>query len=163
MRAGEPLLAVALVLLPVVPSFAFDTLLDDSRSPRQQLQAEFEWTEDRLRAGARESRLFQMQARVNGVEYRLDTSAHVGQRVRIFLEFPRDTAGLDLGSDASIGWRARGNFADGAVEQGGRALVFDGLLETAELHAVLDYTVTLDARDLTGPLRLAPQFVLETQ
>ena len=152
--------AAALLAVLAAP-VAAQTVLDDTASPRQQVAASFEWVEERPRPGVAAARLFLLQAQVNGVEYRLDTQAHQGQRVRIFLEFPRATAGLDHGRGALLGWRARGPFADGAVEQGGRSLVFEGVLDGPELRVDLDFTVTLDARDLTGPLQLAPLFVLE--
>ncbi len=156
------LLVALLLSLMAVQVRAETVVLDDSASPRQQISTEFRWLVERLDTNAPEDELFRLRGVVSGLEYRLDTSGFIGRRARIYLLFPEDTPGIERGGDARLSWRSRGVFTDGAVTQGERALVFDGVVESAQMSDTLDLTIDLDARALGGPFRLAPRFVLET-
>lgn len=157
--------AAALAFLCALPAGAAAQIavLDDSESPRQQVLATFDWVVDDVAGTTDLDALLRQRADVNGVQYRFDTSGFVGLPVRIFLEFPRDVTGLDRGGSAMLQWRTRGNFIAGTVRQGERVLVFDGVVPSPRMSDVFDFVVTIDVRDVTGPLRLAPRFVLETQ
>lgn len=157
-------LALFCLLLASVHTQAETVVLDDSASPRQQASAIFEWVVERLDASAATDHLYEQRALVSGLEYRLDTARFVGLPVRIYLHFPRNTPGLDQGGAARLSWRTRrGVLTAGAAAQGERALVFDGVVESPLIGETLDFTILLDVRDITGPFRLAPRFVLETQ
>ena len=156
---------VAALCLPLLTlqARAETVVLDDSASPRQQVSAGFEWVVPAPGANPEADDLFRLRAVVSGLEYRLDTSAFTGRAVRIYLHFPRNTAGLDTGGSARLTWRTRRVLTPGSASQGERPLVFDGVVDSALISETFDFTIDLDVRDVTGPFRLAPRFVLETQ
>ena len=100
---------------------------------------------------------------VDDVEVRLDTSAYVGRRARIFLMLPDLISGLDSTEGVTLRWRARGDFLAGHTTPGQRALLFEGVIEDEVTSDVLSYTLELDARHLTGVLRLEPVFEIEVE
>ncbi len=150
---------LSLLAAPVAPA---GEILDDSASPRQQFELRLSWARidpfsDDIAAVNR------VIGHVDDVEVRLDTSAYVGRRARIFLMLPDLISGLDSTEGVTLRWRARGDFLAGHTTPGQRALLFEGVIEDEVTSDVLSYTLELDARHLTGVLRLEPVFEIEVE
>ena len=137
-------------------------ILDDSQSPRQQYEIEFRWEESgdvfQLDANA----LNTMTGVLRDVEVRLDTRAFQGQPAQIFLRIPEQINGLGDSAGFRINWTTRGVLASGSTTPGNRALIFDGVIESPLIIDFFNFNMDLDARHLTGVLRLEPIYDIET-
>jgi len=100
-------------------------------------------------------------AELKAAELRFDVSRHIKSRVHIYLAMPTLVKGLRGTSGLRVEWLARGQFQAGSVSPGTRALVFAGLVTSAELVGQFDFTLTIDARSLQGPLGFDPAFEIE--
>lgn len=137
-------------------------VLDDSGSPRQQFEVHLNWA-DVDPFSDDPSALSRVVGHIDDVEVRLDTSAYVGRRARIFLMLPDLISGLDSTEGVQLSWRARGDFLAGHTTPGQPALLFEGVIEDKVTSDVLSYDLELDARHLTGVLRLEPVFEIEAE
>jgi|GEM_PF-1986545 len=112
-------------------------------------------------AGLSSEQLNTLVAELKAAELRFDMSRHLKSRVRIYLAIPTLVKGLRGTSGLRVDWLARGSFQAGSASPGSRALVFEGLVTTAELVEQFDFTLTIDARSLQGPLGFDPAFEIE--
>lgn len=152
--------ALALALcIAAFPAAAAPKRLDDRGSPRSVVNVESRWLHSG--EGLTPEQLNAMVATVTNLEFRLDTSAYVGKRARIYLVIPEVVQGLRSPSGMRVEWTSRGNFLAGAALPGQRTLVYDGLVQRPSLHEALDLSVYLDARYLERGLRFDPVFEID--
>ena len=78
--------------------------LDDSLSPRQQLDLDLQWKYQNRLEQLDEAQFQAMFGQPRKVEIRLNTSASVGQRARISLLMPVEIRFLYYPSSLSISW-----------------------------------------------------------
>jgi hypothetical protein len=140
-------IAVAQLALPAVAQLA---RLDDSASPRAQVQADF----------GRATPLDARTARVSlgRVEYRLATQAYVGQRARVFYVVPPHIPGLRTPAGLTVEWRGGSLFAPGQAQPGQRVPVWTGVVRGPWLHDSQDLSFVLDMRALYLPGRMPLSF-----
>lgn len=137
------------------------TRLDDSASPRARVDVTSRWLH--TREGLTDpAQLNAMVAEVRNLEVRLNTSAFVGKRGRIYLALPAFTTGLQSASGMRVEWQTRGTLMAGTALPGTRSVVYDGPITKAYLADFLDFSLFLDARYLQGGLRFEPVFEIET-
>lgn len=156
MRAAALALAFALA---ATASAAAPKKLDDRGSPRSLVNVESRWLHSG--EGLSPEQLNAMVATVTNLEFRLDTSAYVGKRARIYLVIPEFVQGLRSSAGMRVEWTSRGSFLSGAALPGQRTLVYDGLVQRPTLHEALDLSVYLDARYLERGLRFDPAFEID--
>lgn len=137
-------------------------VLDDSRSPQQTYNVQLQWAHQGDLSGLSRQEFQKLVAEVPDVEVRLDTSKYVGQDVRIFLALPVQIGGLASSDGFTLTWKTRGLFYSGSTTPGYRALIFKGKLDTSQLIGFFNFTLNLDASRLTGKLRYAPIYEIET-
>lgn len=126
-------------------------VLDDSQSPRQQLNLVFEWAENRSDLYSLSADQFnRLKARIDNAEVRLNTRNFQGQPVRIFIRLPEQIKGLGNSAGFRLEWQTRGNLLPGYTTPGNRALIFEGLIDTALLVEFFSFTMHLDARQMSG-------------
>ncbi|GER21354.1 hypothetical protein [Variovorax boronicumulans] len=116
--------------------------LDDSTSPRNQIEARIEDSPLVARQGPT------MQVRFGRIEYRLATAAHMGRRARIFYVVPPLINGLRAPVGMQVHWRDGRLFADGSARPGERRPVWNGVVREAWMNDSLDMSLELDARQL---------------
>ena len=154
---------VAALIVACLASFATAaaTRLDDSASPRARVDVSPRWlhTGEGLTDPAR---LNAMVAEVRNLEVRLNTSAFVGKRGRIYLTVPAFTVGLQSPSGLRVEWRTRGTLMAGSALPGTRSVVYDGPITKALLADFMDFSLFLDARYVQAGLRFEPVFEIET-
>jgi hypothetical protein len=152
-------LALALLATLALPAPAA-TRLDDSASPRARIDITPRWQfDDGELAGT--SRLHAMVAEAKGVEIRLNTSAYVGKRGRIYLVLPEFISGLRSPDAMRVEWRSRGLFQPGTLLPGARALLYDGPISKPQTGDTLDFTIQFDSRYMAGGLRFDPVFEID--
>lgn len=133
--------------------------LDDRASPRSVVNTQSRWLHSGEGLTAEQSNA--MVATIPNLEFRLDTSAYVGKRARIYLVIPDAVQGLRASSAMRVEWTSRGSFLPGSALPGQRTLVYDGPVQRASLHEALDLSVYLDARYLDAGLRFDPTFEID--
>lgn len=153
-------LAAAAAMLAALAASAAPIRLDDSASPRRQLDLQPRWLHEEAEIGSPE-RLNALVASVPAVEVRLNTAAHVGKRGRIFLVMPPLVPGLASSNALRLQWRTRGLFQDGSALPGEKRLLYDGPITQPAMIEHFDFSVHFDARHQAGPLRFDPAFELE--
>ena len=156
--------ATALALALVVAASAAAAApkrLDDHASPRSVVNVESRWVH--AGEGLNPQQLNAMVATIPNLEFRLDTSAYVGKRARIYLVIPEFVQGLQAPSGMRVEWTARGSFTAGAALPGQRVLVYDGMIQRPALQESLDLSVFLDARHIERALRFDPTFEIDVQ
>lgn len=152
--------ALALVLtLATLPALAAPKRLDDRASPRSVVNVESRWLHSAEGLSLEQTNA--MVATVPNLEFRLDTSAYVGKRARIYLVLPDFIPGLRSPSGMRVEWTSRGAFLGGSALPGQRTLVYDGLVQRPQMHESLDLSVFLDARYLERGLRFDPTFEID--
>ena len=166
-RAIIPKFCVVTGLALFCISIAFSTampgdILDDTLSPRQQYTMQFHWVHKERPSRLNRSEYFLQRARIPNVEVRLDTSGYTGQSARIYLKLPEQIEGLAGIAGFLLTWATRGMFLSGEVRPGGRALIYDGIVETSVMSDFFSFTVNVDADEMTGTLRYAPVYEIET-
>jgi hypothetical protein len=150
--------AIAL-MLAAAPALAAPKRLDDRGSPRSIVNVESRWLHSG--EGLSPEQLNAMVATVTNLEFRLDTSAYVGKRARIYLVIPECVQGLRSPSGMRVEWKPRGSFLAGSALPGQRVLVYDGLVQRPTLNEAFDLSVYLDARYLERGLRFDPTFEID--
>jgi hypothetical protein len=151
--------AVAILVLAAPLAFAAPKRLDDRASPRSQVNVESRWLHSG--EGLNAEQLNAMVATIANLEFRLDTSAYVGKRARIYLVIPEFVQGLRGPGGMRVEWTTRGQFMSGAALPGQRTLVYDGPIQRPSMQESLDLSVYLDARYLERGLRFDPAFEID--
>lgn len=152
-------LAVVLVITLVQPVPA--ELLDDSLSPQQQLNLNFDWKDPLYSGPANDSNFTAVEARAYNVETRLNTAKYLGKRARIFLGLPINVRGLRNPDSLRMSWTTNGLFSDGSVTPGNRQLIYQGTITENVMRDNFNFTFDMDGRDLNQTLRLEPVYEIE--
>lgn len=135
--------------------------LDDSLSPRQDVDVIIDWRHRDNLENLDEEQLNALSATARGVEVRLNTAQYLGRRARIYLVLPVVIRGLDDPGGLRLSWTTHGVFADGTVTPGTRALLFDGVIDRQVMIDILDFTLDLDARTFSEPVNFEPEYEIE--
>jgi hypothetical protein len=135
--------------------------LDDSLSPRQQVNIDLEWKHRNSPDELDEKEFNAVIAHARNIDTRLDTSGFVGRKARIFLELPVQVRGLNNPERLLLTWTTSGLFQDGEVTPGNRRLIFEGRITAAVMRDIFNFTFEADARFLTQSLRLEPVYEIE--
>ncbi len=154
-------LLVCWLCLSVPAAWCADRL-DDSMSPRQAVNFQLRWAHQVGSGQMSDRDLRQLVSVMPDVEIRLNTQPYVGQSVRVYLVLPNQISGLSGGSGFKLSWDTRGTLAPGAVTPGSRFLIFKGVLNDPLLVDFFTFTLEVDANRLTGELRYAPIFEIES-
>jgi hypothetical protein len=152
-------LAVVLTVTLVQPVPADP--LDDSLSPQQQLNLNFDWKEPFYTSTANDSAFTAVVARANNVEMRLNTAKYIGQRARIYLGLPINVRGLRNPDSLRMTWTTNGLFSNGSVTPGTRQLIFEGTINNKVMRDIFNFSFEMDGRDLNQTLRLEPMYEIE--
>ena len=144
----------ALLALPVAAQVA---RLDDSASPRAEVQADF--------GHATPVDGHTVRVPFGRVEYRLATMPYIGKRARIYYVVPPQIPGLTTPGGLTVQWRASGRFAPGQAQPGMRAPVWTGVVQGPWLQESLDLDLLIDLRMLrlpgNAPLSFESYFEIE--
>ena len=135
--------------------------LDDSLSPRRQVNLELQWKYQGNLDSLSNVEFNAVTAQARNLDTRLDTSAYVGSEARIFLELPILVRGLGNPSRLLLSWTTGGLFNTGRVTPGNRTLIYEGGITQPVMRDVITFTFELDARYLHQPLRLEPVYEIE--
>jgi len=135
--------------------------LDDSLSPRQQLDLDLVWKHRGNTEALGEAEYNALIAEARNVDTRLDTSRYIGSHARIYLELPVLVRGLANTSSLALTWTTGGLFNAGRVTPGNRQLIFDGSITEPVMRDIFNFTFELDARHLLQTLRLEPVYEVE--
>lgn len=133
--------------------------LDDSASPRNQVQAQTV-TDEQGRPLAQSRHLTQVTIRFGSIDYRLNTAGFIGKRARIYYVVPVAVTGLLSPQALRVEWRGHGRFAGGAAHPGERTLVWSGAIATPWIDESFDLSMQLDLRQYRP--RSATAFALES-
>jgi hypothetical protein len=154
---------LALVCLTLSASIAIAAeRLDDSLSPRQDIDILIDWRHRDNLENLDEEQLNALSSTVNNVEVRLNTAQYLGRQARIYLVLPVVIRGLDDPGALRLSWSTRGVFADGTVTPGMRALLYDGNITSQVMIDVLDFTIDIDGRAFNEPINFEPEYEIET-
>ena len=135
--------------------------LDDSLSPQQQLNLNFEWKEPFYTGPANDRAFTAVVARANNVEIRLNTAKYLNQRARIYLRLPVNVRGLRNPDSLRMTWTTNGLFSDGSVTPGTRQLIYQGTISEQVMRDIFNFSFEMDGRDLSQTLRLVPVYEIE--
>ena len=155
-RAGCLLLALVLTSLPLHAE-----RLDDSLSPRQQIDVDLDWKNQYSTEDLDTRALNALIARAQHVEVRLNTAPYVGQRGQIFISLPLNIRGSGDASALRMSWITNGQFASGSLTAGNRVKLFEGEITDRVMTDVFDMTFEIDARQVFSNLRLEPVYDIE--
>lgn len=136
-------------------------ILDDSLSPRQQLDLDLVWKYQGNTAGLSDTEYNRVMAQARNVDTRLDTSPYIGSRARIFLALPIVIRGLANPSSLELSWTTGGLFNAGRVTPGTRQLIYEGSVTEPVMRDIINFTFELDARYLQQTVRLEPVYEIE--
>jgi hypothetical protein len=155
MRTLHALARCLLAGLLALPAYALQPL-DTRESPRQRIEVTSEWAD----LSEDSTELDRLVARVENLEYRLDTRAYSGKRVRIYLAMAAATASSGV---VSMAWQSVGGVLQaGRARPGERVLVWTGVApKSSPLVERLSLTFELDARRMAGDAQISPQFFIE--
>ena len=148
-----------LVCLLALPSQA--QRLSDSLSQQQQINIEFDWKHHNAGDELDPKEFNAVIAHARNVDTRLDTSAFVDTRARIFLVLPVQVRGLNNPQRLSVSWTTNGLFQNGEVTPGNRRLIFEGRITEPVMRDIFNFTFEMDARFLSELLRLEPIYEIE--
>jgi len=140
---------------------ALAEILDDSLSPRQQLDLDLVWKYQGNTGGLSDAEYNTVTAQARNVDTRLDTSPYTGSRARIFLGLPIVIRGLANPSSLVLSWTTGGLFSAGRVTPGNRQLIFEGSITGPVMRDTFNFTFELDARHLQQTLHLEPVYEIE--
>jgi hypothetical protein len=135
--------------------------LDDSLSPRRQVDLDLVWTHQGNTDMLSDAEFNSLTAQARNLDTRLDTSAYVGSEARIFLELPILVRGLGNPSSLALSWTTGGLFNAGRVTPGNRQLIYEGPITQPVMRDSMTFIFELDARYLHQPLRLEPVYEIE--
>ncbi len=135
------------------------TRLDDSSSPRPQINSDFR--------NAQMLDPHTISLPFGHVEYRLATAPYMGRQARIYYVIPLAVAGLRSPMGMQVQWRSGGLFQGGMGRPGDRVLVWSGVVRAPWITESFDLQLRLDQRQLQmgqgGSLRFESYFEIETQ
>jgi len=152
--------ATWLALLLALPAAAGK--LDDSLSPRQDVDVRIDWQHNGNLENLDERQFNALSGTATGTEIRLNTAQYKGRQARIYLVLPLVIRGLDDPDALRLSWTTHGVFADGTVTPGTRALLFEGLVDTEVMIDILDFTIDIDGRSFREPLNFEPEYEIES-
>jgi hypothetical protein len=152
---------LVLLCLAGLQSQALAERLDDSLSPRQQVDLDLVWEHPGNPDALSDTEYNAVTAQVRNLDTRLDTSAYVGSQARIFLELPILVRGLGNPSSLVMSWTTGGLFNAGRVTPGNRQMIYEGSITQPVMRDTITFTFELDARFLHQPLRLEPVYEIE--
>jgi hypothetical protein len=134
------------------PDAAAQARLDDSTSPRAQVQSLQILSERgrRLDAPSPDAAPQYAIARFGEVEYRLATAPYIGRQARIYYVIPAIIPGLRQPSSLKVEWRSAGQFASGSAHGGERRLVWSGVVRQPFMVERLDLTMQFRLADVTA-------------
>jgi hypothetical protein len=161
---GPAVLAAALLtaFLPSLPAWAVVERLDDSASPRPQVNASLDG--GIAAPGAPVSPI--VRVAFGRVEYRLATARYAGRQARIYYVIPPTVNGLRSPSGLVVNWLSAGAFASGRGRPGDRVPVWTGVVREAWMLPAFDLSWQLDLRELRlargMPLGFEAYFEIET-
>lgn len=135
--------------------------LDDSLSPRQQLDINLDWKDQYSTEDLDARELNALVARAQDVEVRLNTSPYVGQRGRIYITLPLNIRGTADSSALRMSWTTNGLFSNGSLTAGNRVRLFEGEITERVMTDVFDITFEIDARQVYNNLRFEPIYDIE--
>ena len=148
-----------MVVITCLPVYAEP--LDDSLSPRQQIDVDLVWKQHNNTENIDERELNALIAQADHVEVRLNTAPYVGQRGRIFITLPLNIRGAGDASALRMSWTTNGLFASGSLTAGNRVKLFEGEITDAVMTDIFDITFEIDARQVYSKLRLEPVYDIE--
>lgn len=151
---------LACLMLPL-PIAAAAGKLDDSLSPRQDIDILIDWRHTGNIENLDEEQLNALTSTVRNVEVRLNTAQYMGRQARIYLGLPVVIRGLEDPGSLRLSWSTRGVFSDGTVTPGMRALLYDGEITTRVMIDVLDFTIDVDGRAFNEPINFEPEYEIE--
>jgi hypothetical protein len=155
------IILTAFVFLTLVFKVQAAEVLDDSQSPRKQINFNFEWANKGDLSTLNKDEFFLIEAHIPDVEVRLNMSNYIGKKARIYLALPGQIDGFNGSQGFSLTWKTTGIFASGMTSPGNRALIFKGVIGSSLLTEFFTFTLKLDANRLTGKLRYAPIYEIE--
>jgi len=150
-----------IVLLTLLVQPVLAETLDDSLSPQQQLNLNFEWKMPLYSGPADDRNLTAVVAHASNVETRLNTARYLGQQARIYLELPINVRGLRNPDSLRMSWTTNGLFSDGSVTPGTRQLIYQGMINARVMRDIFNFSFEMDGRDLNQTLRLEPVYDIE--
>jgi len=154
-------LLLVLLCLPGLQSQVLAERLDDSLSPRRQVDLDLAWQYPDNTDALSDAEFNSLTAQARNLDTRLDTSDYIGNEARIFLELPILVRGLGNPSSLVLSWTTGGLFNAGRVTPGNRQLIFEGQITQPVMRDTISFTFELDARYLHQPLRLEPVYEIE--
>lgn len=125
------------------PASALVARLDDSASPRAQVNGDFR------NAQSMDGDFLVLP--FGRIEYRLATAPYVGRRARIYYVIPAAVAGLRSPTGLQVQWRGNGAFSSGTGRPGDRVPVWNGIVQAAWMNETFDLTLRIDPRELRLP------------
>jgi hypothetical protein len=152
---------LAIIFLATLVQPVLAETLDNSLSPQQQLNLNFEWKVPLYSGPADDRNLTAVVARANNVETRLNTAKYLGQRARIYLGLPVNVRGLRNPDSLRMTWTTNGLFSDGSVTPGTRQLIYQGTINERVMRDIFNFSFEMDGRDLNQTLRLEPVYDIE--
>ncbi|MGB7931434.1 MAG: hypothetical protein WCH04_04310 [Gammaproteobacteria bacterium] len=152
---------IALTLGMALAQASLAELLDDSLSPQQLLNLNFDWKDPLYSGPANDSNFTAVVAYAYNVETRLNTAKYLGQRARIFLGLPINVRGLRNPDSLRMSWTTNGLFSDGSVRPGNRQLIYQGTITENVMRDNFNFTFDMDGRDLNQTLRLETVYEIE--
>lgn len=163
MKAQALLTALLLIALSNVQARV--ERLDDSSSPRPQVQAPQVLADNGMPL-AETSETSYATLKFGRIDYRLATAAFIGQQASVYYIIPADIRGLQSLAALQVEWQGDGRFADGRTQAGGRVKVWSGTVDQAWMQATLTLSVKVDLHHLRLPDPTAfgfePYFEIET-
>ena len=114
--------------------------LDDSLSPRRQVDLDLQWKFQGNPDTLSDAEFNSLTAQARNLDTRLDTSAYVGSEARIFLELPILVRGLGNPSSLALSWTTGGLFNAGRVTPGNRQLIFEGQITQPVMRDTMTFT-----------------------
>jgi len=137
-------------------------ILDDSLSPKKQYSVQFEWAHKGDLSALSKDEFYRLKAYIPDVKVRLNTADYMGKQARIYLALPQTIDGLSSTEGFSLNWETDRIFSSGRTTPGNRALIFDGKIDSPIMIDLFTFTLKINASYLTGKLRYAPIFEIET-
>jgi hypothetical protein len=135
--------------------------LDDSLSPRQEVDVIIDWRYRNNLENLDDEQLNALYSTVANVEVRLNTAQYMDRQARIYLSLPVVIRGLDDPAGLRLSWTTHGIFSDGTVTPGTRALLFDGVITRQVMIDIFDFTIDIDGRSFNEPINFEPEYEIE--
>lgn len=135
--------------------------LDDSLSPRQNIDILIDWQYHNNLENLDEQQLNALSSTASGIEVRLNTAQYMGRQARIYLGLPLVIRGLEDPAALRLSWTTHGVFSDGTATPGTRALLFDGVITSEVMIDILDFTIDVDGRSFNEPINFEPVYEIE--